>query len=176
MALKAGYYGVKKSLIGAINSLLSAKIIKSIGDGLDLTPEGELGVKVGENLEVDEDGNLNCTASGGKTYSTSEFDTGDKWIGGKTIYGKVIFPNSYDFNPNLSGATRIIEAKGGIFAYDDRLYPIPNIGLDNSLNIDNTVTTAFSVLETDRIMVRLGSGVSGHATSGKWFVILFYIK
>lgn len=39
MALKAGYVGVKKSLISIINSLASSIIIKDIGEGLDYDEE-----------------------------------------------------------------------------------------------------------------------------------------
>lgn len=99
MALKAGYIGIKKSMLGLINSLASAKLIKSFGDGLNLTSAGKLnmtaataskigGVKVGDGLEI-EDGVLKCTVSGGFDFSTSEFDTGLKWIDGGTIHGKV---------------------------------------------------------------------------------------
>lgn len=99
MALKAGYIGIKKSMLGLINSLASAKLIKSFGDGLNLTNAGKLnmtvataskigGVKVGDGLAI-EDGVLSCTVTGGFDFSTSEFDTGQKWIDGKTIYGKV---------------------------------------------------------------------------------------
>lgn len=42
MALRAGYYGVKKSVLAAISNLSGAKIIKSIGDGLKLTSAGKL--------------------------------------------------------------------------------------------------------------------------------------
>lgn len=99
MALKAGYIGIKKSMLGLINSLASAKLIKSFGDGLNLTNAGKLnmtpataskigGVKVGDGLAIN-DGVLSCTVTGGFDFSTSEFDTGQKWIDGKTIYGKV---------------------------------------------------------------------------------------
>lgn len=98
MALKAGYIGIKKSMLGLINSLASAKLIKSFGDGLNLTSAGKLnmtsataskigGVKVGEGLEIT-DGVLNVTSTGAVDYSTEEVDTGVKWVDGKTIYRK----------------------------------------------------------------------------------------
>lgn len=98
MALKAGYIGIKKTMLGLINSLSSAKLIKSFGDGLNLTNAGKLnmtaataskigGVKVGEGLEIS-DGVLNVTITGGFDYSSDEFDTGQKWTDGRTIYGK----------------------------------------------------------------------------------------
>ena len=42
MALKAGYVGVKKSMLGLINKLAASKLIKTIGDGLTLTAAGTL--------------------------------------------------------------------------------------------------------------------------------------
>lgn len=46
MALKAGYTGVKKSMLGFINSLASAKLIKSIGSGLKLSTKGALSTDI----------------------------------------------------------------------------------------------------------------------------------
>lgn len=72
MALRSGYYGLKKSAINALMSLASQtagmKVIKSFGDGLNLTSAGKLnltaatanklgGVKVGDGLSI-EDGVL----------------------------------------------------------------------------------------------------------------------
>lgn len=102
MALRAGYYGLKGSLKKAVEKLLSdtagMKIIKTIGDGLQLTSAGKLnvtaatsskigGIKVGDGLSID-DGVLNVD-SVGFDFSTTAFDTGFKWIDGKKIYGKV---------------------------------------------------------------------------------------
>ena len=104
MALRAGYYGLKNSVKKALEKLAAdtsgMKIIKSFGDGLNLTNAGKLnltaataskigGVKVGEGLEI-VDGALNVTVSGGFDYSTDEVDTGQKWIDGKSIYCKVL--------------------------------------------------------------------------------------
>ena len=78
MALRSGYYGLKKSAINALMSLASTtagmKIIKSFGDGLNLTNAGKLnltaatenklgGVKVGDGLSI-EDGVLSADSTG----------------------------------------------------------------------------------------------------------------
>lgn len=75
MALRAGYYGIKKRLIAAIQSFMTDHAddvsIKSIGDGLTLSEAGQL--------------------SAGATsinYSTTEQNTGVKWTDGKDIYQK----------------------------------------------------------------------------------------
>lgn len=46
MALKAGYKGVKKSFIDKLTTLLSAKVIKSIGNGLSLSEQGALAAEI----------------------------------------------------------------------------------------------------------------------------------
>ena len=104
MALRAGYYGLKGSVKKALEKLagdtVGMKIIKSFGDGLNLTNAGKLnltaataqklgGVKVGSGLSII-DGVLDCTVTGGFDYSTTEFETGQEWIDGKPIYGKVL--------------------------------------------------------------------------------------
>ena len=87
MALKAGYYGLKKSVIDSLQSLASSvsgmKIIKSFGDGLTLTNAGKLnltaaavnklgGIKVGTGLEID-DGVL--SVSGADSFESLYDDT-----------------------------------------------------------------------------------------------------
>ena len=46
MALKAGYKGIKKSVLESLISLLGSKVIKSIGDGLSLSEEGALATSI----------------------------------------------------------------------------------------------------------------------------------
>lgn len=62
MALKAGYYGVKKSLIDTIRAITSSLLIQDIGDGLEYDEEtGELSSdikSVGDGLVLDENGEL----------------------------------------------------------------------------------------------------------------------
>lgn len=58
MALKAGYKGVKNSLISFVESLVGSKVIKSIGDGLSLSEAGELEVNIGDGLSASEAGEL----------------------------------------------------------------------------------------------------------------------
>ena len=72
------------------------KIIKSFGDGLNLTNAGKLnltaatanklgGVKVGDGLSID-DGVLSAD-NVGTEYATIEFETGEKWLNGQPIKG-----------------------------------------------------------------------------------------
>lgn len=103
MALRAGYYGLKGSVKKTLEALAASasgmKIIKTIGDGLNLTSAGKLnvtaatdsklgGIKVGSGLSI-ENGVLSADATGGIEFDTDEFETGWTWIDGKKICGKV---------------------------------------------------------------------------------------
>ena len=92
MALKAGYYGVKKSLIDLVKALASSVIVKDVGDGLEYDEEtGELSAEIksiGDGLELDENGELAATGKSTE-YAVTEFDTGEKWINGGAIKGKI---------------------------------------------------------------------------------------
>lgn len=94
MALKAGYIGIKKSMLGFINNLAGAKIIKTIGDGLLLS----------------DDGTLSTDGTGVINYSTEEQDTGIKWIDGKKIYQK-----TYNIG-NATGTRQLIDTLGSDFS------------------------------------------------------------
>ena len=79
MALKAGYKGIKQVALNAlqqfVNKYSDSVVIKTIGDGLELTDEGVLN---------------NISSGGGEDFSTTEQDTGIKWIDGSTIYRRVV--------------------------------------------------------------------------------------
>ena len=116
MALKAGYKGVKNSLVSFIESLVGSKVIKSIGDGLSLSDAGELELDIGDGLEIDasdelvvkigsglafdENGAIEVDSTGGLDYSNTEQDTGLKWLDGRSIYQKTWSKTSIDNIPN----------------------------------------------------------------------------
>lgn len=152
MALKAGYVGVKKSVLSFINNLVGSKIIKTIGDGLSLTNAGKLnltaataskigGVKVGDGLAI-ENGVLNVTATG-SDYSTNEVNTGIKWIDGKDIYMKVL---TYETVPAtgtqlMTGINEVIQSYGSQYWAQGNLrtnYPRENLRYEVKIN-DHTV-------------------------------------
>lgn len=64
MALRAGYYGVKKSILEAISRLSGAKIIKTIGDGLKLTTAGKLSCDIDSETMEFKNGKLSSKGSG----------------------------------------------------------------------------------------------------------------
>lgn len=71
MALRAGYIGIKKTMLGVINSLSDAKIIKSVTGGLKLTSAGALSVNYGKGLKV-EGGKLIGTGGAFEAIQTGE--------------------------------------------------------------------------------------------------------
>ena len=86
MSLKAGYKGIKNSLAIGMSTFMqkfaNALVIKSIGSGLTLSEAGQLSADA-QALD----------------YSTTEQNTGAKWIDGKTIYRK-----SFDLDSDPNGA------------------------------------------------------------------------
>lgn len=101
MALKAGYKGLKDAFKFKLEKLIAdtagMKIVKTIGNGLSLSDAGTLdvtaasdsalgGIKVGDNLHIDEHGVLSASGGGAQYVVNTEVDTGKKF-GGKTIYG-----------------------------------------------------------------------------------------
>lgn len=98
MALRAGYKGVKNNMLSAIKSL-AALGIKSLGTMFSVSNKGVLSVKKatasaagivqpdGETITI-ENGVIS-TGGSGFQYSTTEFETLNKWLNGETIYGKV---------------------------------------------------------------------------------------
>lgn len=126
MALKAGYIGIKKSMLGLINSIASAKIIKSIGNGLKLTTAGALSVNIDSDTMEFKSGKLASKATA-LDYLTTEQNTGVKWVDGKDIYRK-----SYSVKSNIpdSGAAfdtitdldELIDAEGSVVIGGNIIY------------------------------------------------------
>lgn len=132
MALRAGYYGLKGSVKRILTKLAEdmkdVVIIKSIGPGLTLNSAGELSADAQS-----------------VNYSLTEFDTGKKWINGKTIYGKVVQPEDKAIstswvNLGASGiganvAEMIITIKSIMSdAAGNEWFPVPDGTLDLSFN------------------------------------------
>lgn len=75
MALKAGYKGIKKSVLETLMSLAGSVVIKSVGDGLTLSEAGELSADVndvGNGLTLSESGEASVDID----TSTMEFKDG----------------------------------------------------------------------------------------------------
>lgn len=107
MALKAGYHGIKKSLLDKLLQMSGALVIKSLGTALSLSDAGELRVRNasdshsgviqpdGETTSI-VDGKL--VSKGGVSFTALEQDTGLKWVNGKKIYQKTYYFNKTDLD------------------------------------------------------------------------------
>lgn len=106
---------------------VSSKPFSTVGDGLTVASNAlklqtastsQLGgVKVDGTTVTIADGVISATGGGGGggvNYSTSEQDTGLKWIDGKTIYQKSFSQDSYSSNVGSigSGVTNVIDVRG----------------------------------------------------------------
>lgn len=92
MALKAGYKGIKNSLLSLI------KFITSIGDGL-VFDAGELSANLGEGLEFDSDGKIKVSDPGSSVTKDNIF-TGDFNVFTATNYTEITFTEDitdYDY-------------------------------------------------------------------------------
>lgn len=82
MALRAGYYGVKKSVLRVIEGLSGAKIIKTIGNGLKLTSAGTLSADLDADTMEFKNGKIASKAGGLELITESstfitEYDMSD---------------------------------------------------------------------------------------------------
>ena len=153
MALKAGYYGVKKAMSSAIQSMISrfgdALVIKSIGDGLELSEDDELSSEIksigdglelseggelsaeiksiGEGLALSEEGVLSSTSTGGVDYSNTEQNLGIKWTDGKSVYRKVVRGSGMVIPADADGT----ELPYASFSFLDSAYEIINAQVVN---------------------------------------------
>lgn len=123
MALRAGYVGIKKTMTGMIEKLSSAKIIKTIGNGLKLTSAGTLSCDIDSNTMEFKNGKL-ASKGGGVVYAETEYDTGNKWTDGSTIYGivkkNVELPiNAYTANVTIPGASRVLTIRSSVISVQE---------------------------------------------------------
>ena len=76
MALKAGYKGIKKSVLDALMVLKGSKIIKSIGNGLSLSDAGALAADIDTETMEFKEGKLAAKIPTGATVKSITY-TGD---------------------------------------------------------------------------------------------------
>ena len=152
MALKAGYYGVKKAILGTINSLAGALVIKSLGEGLELSDAGE----------------LSCTSTGGVDYSTTEQDTGLKWVDGKDIYQKTymvdLTSDSLNVDLDIEGTISSVIKIEGVWTDGSGVF---------NFSYSRTYRTAVDV---DLNNKRLRYAGNVHGESVKSSVTIYYTK
>lgn len=138
MALRAGYYGLKNSVKKTLEKLASdmsgAKIIKSVGAGLNLSDQGALTADiktVGDYLTLSEAGKL---SGNGLIISDSEQKIGK--LGNDDLYQKSYIVKSTDFED----ATITADVIKGAFLLD-----IPDF---NRLWLDESNSYFFNGAET----------------------------
>ena len=165
MALKAGYYGVKKSLLDIITGLAGSKIIKSIGNGLNLTDAGALSTDIDTDTMEYKNGKL-AAKSVSWDYSTDEVDTGQKWVDGRPIYCKV-----WDFGEST------IEITGPNIwtTFDNDVRGVAGIINGGWMNTDlSTFNNASFFADATNNRLQMLSTRSGYVYVNK--IILFYVK
>lgn len=125
MALRAGYFGLKRKLIDKVESMLD---ISTIGDGLSLV-SGTLSAaikSIGDGLTLSEAGVLSANG-GGVDYSETEQNTGLKWIDAKDVYSKTVTVTSPTTNDVLVAdvVDTFIGATGTCTLSNSEIYPAP---------------------------------------------------
>lgn len=171
MALRAGYYGIKNALLKQLERLSNALVIKSIGEGLNLSSAGE----------------LSNTATGGVDYSTTEQDTGLKWFDGSEIYVKTISSDitnistlinheiaNLDKVVDIKSIAEFVSASSGKSAFNSMRIAIGSGGSSTEPTYSNVVN---SVTDT-AIEIRVGSQVVNTTNYSKVtvYVTLYYTK
>ena len=153
MALRAGYYGIKKKILEKVNALPG---IKTIGTGLSLSSAGVL------------------SATGGIDYSTTEQDTGIKWIDGKTIYKKTIvssLPNATEkYIPSgISDIDTVIKLEGFAQNESGGGFTLPSV---TPAGVSYSVSLGFSKAQNNSIS--LNAGVDRSTFTG--YLTIYYTK
>lgn len=80
MALKAGYKGIKKNVLDSLMSLLGAKAIKTIGNGLSLSDAGALAADIDTDTMEFKDGKLASKSTGGVKYKAYKGKGGSETV------------------------------------------------------------------------------------------------
>ena len=172
MALKAGYYGIKKSLFSVIESLSGAKVIKTIGNGLNLSNAGSLSCDIDTETMEFKNGKL---ASKGASFdfSTTEFDTGQKWIDGKSICGIVITQESV----TVPGGATYGEISLSSLNIDTPV--MCYVSANNEIVfpwVTDSVNSTIGIKYTPSVLGFRKSSTGGSATLSNVKAILFYTK
>lgn len=184
MALRAGYYGLKNSVKKKLEKLAvdtsGMKIIKSFGDGLNLTQAGKLnmtaataskigGVKVGSGLAID-DGVLSTDGTGLIDYSTTEQDTGVKWTDGKTIYRKTYnigdatgTKQLIDTLTNLGTVIDMYGAWNYQLSQQNEIRPLPHFASSSTM-----VYPIIDKADSNKLYMIIGTAAN---TKGMWLTI-----
>lgn len=156
MALKAGYYGVKKNVLDNLEQLDGAKIIKSIGAGLNFSDAGQLSCK---SATANQAGIAKSTDYIGKDVTitapllkTLDSDTGA--VSGLSV--------TYDNEPGDASSTNLISSKGVYDAFKDFIKietttDSVTIAAGQNTDITPPAKSGYSVIATDLRLSGAGS-------------------
>lgn len=121
------------------------------------------GVKIGEGVNVTEDGTISVTAYTPPAYSTEKYDTGKKWIDGRTIYGKAFSvpalsatstPLAVNHNENIDVVTHLHGTAKNTTTGTN--FPLPYVAedtIDNNIRVAVTSTQLSIANAIDRSML-----------------------
>ena len=104
------------------------------------------GIKVGDNLTVEEDGTLNAADPyTPPEYNTDEVETGETWIDGKPVYRRVVniglLPDNTTKTVTLGlSIDTLIRISGGVKAGAGGFLPLPFVSFDSSSDYSTWVS------------------------------------
>lgn len=81
-------------------------------------------------------GKVNAPSGGGVDYSTSEQDTGIKWVDGKAIYSKTFIEaggsdNTVTIQTGLTNVSKVIKVEGVVTRASSAIYQFPALNIDS---------------------------------------------
>lgn len=135
MALKAGYNGIKKSVLDSLMSLLGAKVIKTIGNGLSLSDAGALAADIDSDTMEFKEGKLAAKV-------TSGFERKVLW-GGDTITYPPTKPATIDLSDAYTDYDMIVVITGftstGVNCFQSWCIPVVEL---EQCDVDPSADTA----------------------------------
>lgn len=112
------------------------------------------GVKIGDGVNVTEDGTISVQSYTPPAYSTEEVATGETWIDGKPIYCKGVVKSISQYGTVIEGVGHVIDIKGYF-----------NDGRDHSINMYD-----FQI-QSNNGVVQFGTSANGTLNC-----VIFYTK
>ena len=156
MALKAGYYGVKKNVLDELEKLDGAKIIKSVGAGLNFSDAGQLSCK---SATANQAGIAKSTDYIGSdvTLTLPLMKSIDSETGAVASLYIV-----YDNEPDDGTSTNLISSKGVYDAFKDFIQietttDSVTIAAGQNTDIISPAKSGYSVIATDLRLSGAGS-------------------
>lgn len=112
------------------------------------------GVKIGEGINVTEDGTISTSTYTPPAYSAEEVATGETWVDGKPIYCKGVNKAISQYGTVIEGVAHVVDVKGYF-----------NDGRDHSINMYDF-----------QIQSNSGTVQFGSSANGTLHCVIFYTK